>query len=280
MSDHDGFDRDEERARGTIRSLPRVEADPDFRERLKADFVAGRLGETAPDDARGAFGRRSSGRRVPKPSWRRLILPASIAVIVGIFMLLNAAPAPVVTDVTGDGTVTIEGQKFPTTDINAIAGAIRPGVHIELSAGVELDLVYGTAMAVQVSPGSATIPAGPARWFGRAVECRLEIGEMAILTGPRFRGGHLVVTTGEGAIEITGTLVSVFRDTAVTCVCVHEGTASVGIDAADMEPIPSGKRKVMFADGSPPLVTDIAPPHRDHLIEFEKKYGRIVRPDR
>ena len=103
---------------------------------------------------------------------------------------------------------------------------------------------------------------------------------MAILTGPRFRGGHLVVTTGEGAIEITGTLVSVFRDESVTCVCVHEGTASVGIDEADMEPIPAGKRKVMFADGSPSMVTDIAPPHRDHLIEFEKKYGRIVRPDR
>ena len=276
MSDNNGFDRDQERIRGAIRSLPSVEADPDFRERLKADFVAGRLGETGPEADPGVAGRRPVWRW----GWRRLPLPAAVAVIVVVFLLLNGAPAPVVTDVTGDGTVTVDGRAFPTSDLSAIAAAIRPGVHVELSGGVELDLVYGTAMAVQISPGAATIPAAPARWFGRAVECRLEIGEMAFVTGPKFRGGHLVITTGEGAIEITGTLVSVFRDSSVTCVCVHEGTASVGIDAADMEPIPAGKRKVMFADGSAPIVTDIAPPHRDHLIEFEKKYGRVVRPNR
>jgi hypothetical protein len=63
-------------------------------------------------------------------------------------------------------------------------------------------------------------------------------------------------------------------------VCVHEGTASVGIDQGDMEPIPPGKRKVMFADGQPPMITDIAPPHRDHLVEFDAKYRGRIRPVR
>ena len=43
---------EEDRARDAIRSLPQVEADGAFRDRLKADFVAGRLGgEAAPGRA-------------------------------------------------------------------------------------------------------------------------------------------------------------------------------------------------------------------------------------
>jgi len=44
-----------------------------------------------------------------------------------------------------------------------------------------------------------------------------------------------------------------------------------------MQDIPAGQRKVMFADGTPPKITPIAPPHMDHLVEFEAKYRSGIR---
>jgi hypothetical protein len=44
-----------------------------------------------------------------------------------------------------------------------------------------------------------------------------------------------------------------------------------------MQEVPAGRRKVMFADGTPPKITDIAPPHMDHLVEFEAKYHAGIR---
>jgi hypothetical protein len=266
---------DQARAREAVRSLPVVEADPGFRERLKADFVAGRLGlEQEP----GRSGRRRAARRRGGAWW--LLIPSAVAALVVGVLIFNGGPPPDLAAVTGEGTVTVDGRAFPTAERGAIAKAIGPGVRVEVSDGVDFDLVYGGTMAVRLSSGAATIPAAPARWFGRTGGCMVERGELNVLTGPGFRGGHLVMATGEGIVEITGTLVSVFRDSSITCVCVQEGKASVGVDAGDMEPVPAGMRKVMFADGSPPMLTDIAPPHRDHLIAFEREYGPIIRRDR
>ena len=36
----------------------------------------------------------------------------------------------------------------------------------------------------------------------------------------------------------------------------------------------------IMSTGSAPMITDIAPPHRDHMIEFDKKYGAKIRSSR
>ena len=97
-------------------------------------------------------------------------------------------------------------------------------------------------------------------------------GELRIKTGPGFRGAELQILTTEGRIEITGTVVSVYKGEGFTCVCVLEGTAKIGMDKADLEEIPAGMRKVMFADGRPPMVTEIQPQHEAGLMEFEERY--------
>jgi hypothetical protein len=265
---------EQERARKAIRSLPLVEAEPGFRERLKADFVAGRLGGAESPQGGGRPGRERRGFRL---GW--LLVPAALAVVVFVAAaIFNRGPAPKLADVIGDGTVTVDGQTFATAERVPMAQAIQTGSSLETSEGVDVDLMYGRTMAVRLMSGVATIPAAPARWFGKKQQCWLDSGELDVLTGPDFRGGELVIATADGTIEITGTIVSVYCDTSLTCVCVLEGTASVGVDAADMEPVPAGKRKVMFSDGRAPLVTDIAPAHRDHMIEFEKKYAKVLRP--
>jgi ferric-dicitrate binding protein FerR (iron transport regulator) len=119
------------------------------------------------------------------------------------------------------------------------------------------------------------LPGRPRRWFPRSLRADIEAGEVRFLTGPRFPGRTLVLSTPEGRAEITGTVVSVLRDVAMgaTCVCVMEGTARIGMTDADMEPVPHGMRKVMFADGRTPLVVSILPEHRDGLTAFQKAFA-------
>jgi ferric-dicitrate binding protein FerR (iron transport regulator) len=262
---------DEARARGAIRSLPQVAAESGFRERLRANFVAGSL-------AGAGAGAPVAGRRAARP-WFRLgfLVPAAAAAGLVIVLSLSRGPVLEVADVTGVGVVTVDGRPYETTDRAGLARALRAGARVELSEGVELDLVQPGTVVYQLSSATMTIPRTPARWLAKALECRLEMGEIRILTGPEFRSSQVLVTTPEGMILVTGTLVSVFRDEAVTCVCVHEGTARVGIDTDDLEPIQAGKRKVMYADRRPPIITEIAPPHDEHLIEFRAKYRAGIR---
>jgi hypothetical protein len=256
---------EEERTREAIRSLPLVSADPQFRARLKSQFVSGTI------DARPA------GAKVrPRIGWRalvpRILIPVAAAVILIIAVILNLGPPMRLADVTGEGTVRVEGTTYDASDRESIARAVHPGARVELSEGVDIDVMYPETVVFELASATGTLPRGPARWFGRTGEGRLEMGEIRVLTGPDFHGARLDIETPEGKIEVTGSLVSVARDTSGTCVCVRRGTARVGVDAADMQWIAAGKRKVMFADGRPSIVTDIAPPHEAHLIEFENKY--------
>jgi ferric-dicitrate binding protein FerR (iron transport regulator) len=101
---------------------------------------------------------------------------------------------------------------------------------------------------------------------------RVDWGEARILTGPAFAGRRLVVETGEGVTEITGTAFSVVRNHELTCVCVLEGEARVGPGPGGMDPIPAGMRKVMFHEDRPALVAPIEPVHERHLIAFVASY--------
>jgi ferric-dicitrate binding protein FerR (iron transport regulator) len=265
-----GLTPDEKRTCEAVRALPRVDADPAFRQRLKADFVAGRLCE----GTGGAKKRRAPRRWFLRPG---LLVPVAVAVILIFAGVLNRGPALQLADVAGEGTVTVNGKVFETSNRDGIEQAIRPGSRVELSDGVAVDVLYAETAVYQLASATATIPKAPGRWFGKAGEGWLEKGEFQVLTGPGFEGAGLTIQTSEGIIQVTGTLLSVVKDAEVTCVCVHHGTARVGIDTEDLEDIPAGKRKVMFADGRPPIVTPIAPPHQDHLVEFESKYKSGIR---
>jgi ferric-dicitrate binding protein FerR (iron transport regulator) len=272
MSDRqkDSLTPDEKRARDAVRSMPRVTADPGFKVRLKTSFVSGQID---PESERRRQ-TRAPRRWLSRPG---IWAPVGVAAALAIVLVMNRGPSLELADVTGVGTVTVDGRAFETTDRAGLERWIKPGSRIALSEGVEIDVVYRETIVYQFAAAEATVPRAPARWFGKTAECRLDNGEVRLLTGPGFQGARLEVTTPEGIIHVTGSLVSVFRDESGTCVCIHAGTASVGIDTDDLESIPTGKRKVMFADGKDPIITDIAPPHKEHLIEFETKYRSGIR---
>jgi ferric-dicitrate binding protein FerR (iron transport regulator) len=282
MSDreHNDLTPEEERARRAVRELPPVAADPAFRERLKADFVSGRLVEASDHPTHPGDGTRHPGRAprrfgpTPRRAWR-VIVPV-VAAVLAIF-LFNRGPALELADVTGTGTITVDGRGFESTDRSGLERAIRPGSRIELAEGVAIEVLYEDTAVYQIVSAATTLPGAPRRWLGRSSECRLERGELQVLTGSRFRGAGLRIETPEGRIDVTGTLLSVVRDDSGTCVCVHHGKAQVGIDENDLEEIGAGQRKVMFADGQAPIITPIAPPHAEHLTQFEAKYRAGIR---
>ena len=84
------------------------------------------------------------------------------------------------------------------------------------------------------------------------------------------------VGTPAGNTVITGTLVSVVTDGAFTCVCVAEGTASVGKSATSMEFVPPGMRKVMFSDKRPAAMLPIEPQHAEGLATLMREHAKDV----
>jgi ferric-dicitrate binding protein FerR (iron transport regulator) len=254
-----------------VRELPLVEADADFRERLKSTFVEGRL-EAGPSSETTGAGVRA------RISWWRWAVPAAAAAVVLLAVVsLNRAPAIRVAQVSGHGTVRVDGHPIALDDAKTLDASIRAGSEIETPPDALVDLLAGDVMLLEVTGGTrVSIPSVPARWFGRAVACSLSAGEMRIKTGRRFPGDELVVNTPEGRVAITGTMLSIERDAGGTCVCVVEGTASVGMNGSDMQAVKPGYRKVMFSNGTAKILP-IEPVHRDGVLNFDARVGSLIK---
>jgi hypothetical protein len=200
-------------------------------------------------------------------------LPAAAAAILVVIITLSRGPALELAQVNIPAAVTVNGRSYDATDRPVLERALQPGAVVVLAKGTELDLLDGDAVVYGLSSATATLPQPVAGWQGaKTAECRLERGEIRVLTGPDFRGRRLLIETPEGVAEVSGTLLSVARDEIATCVCVHAGVARVGAHRGDLESVPAGKRRVMFADGRPPIITDIEPAHREGLIKFDARF--------
>jgi ferric-dicitrate binding protein FerR (iron transport regulator) len=269
MSERDSMHRDDERVAKAVRSLPNVEADAAFRERLRSAFVAGELEDT------GARAPRPASPRVKR--WVAWTVPALIAAAV-LALVLARPPAFQVIAVDGAGSARVDGQSVALADRDALSRAIHSGAMLVLPDSGSVDLLADHVVMVEVTPGTrATLPQPPGRLFQRAAACSLMAGEIRIKTGPRFHGAKLRVYTPDGMAEITGTMLSVQCDAGGTCVCVVEGTAHVGVDEADLQPVAPGFRKVMLRDGTNKIIP-IQPAHRDGVLEFNRRLGDRVGP--
>ena len=120
------------------------------------------------------------------------------------------------------------------------------------------------------------LPGRPGRWFRRAVESPMYYGDISVRTGPDLAGGRLTVVTDEARTAIHGTLVSIVRNDAVTCVCLFEGLAVITTPETELGAVPPGKRWVMFRDGSEPQLLDIVPAHQEHMEGLDEALGDIL----
>ena len=281
MSDHlhQEWDDQQRKAREAVGSLGRVPADPDFRAGLRDRFVArvmedgdqaGRQPRPADQPDTGT-GTKPLGRPF---AWGRVLVPLAAAAVLAVVLIgMNPLPGPRVLQVAGEGVVQVDGRDFSAEDEAGIAEALQPGSRVTLEGDVSLDLVYPGTLAMRLEAGSEfLLPRRPGRWFARQVEAELPLGEVSIRTGPELAGGRLNVTTPEGEILITGTLVSVYRNPELICVCLFEGSASVSTAEADLGAIPPRKRWVVFNDGRQPALLDIEPGHEAHMLDFDRRW--------
>jgi hypothetical protein len=270
MTDRPNRNIDDKSIPGWVKDLPSVEADADFRARLKSEFTEGRMAAEQPEVPESAGGKSGFAW------WRWLVPAAAAAVLVIVAVNQNRGPALRVARAMGLGEVLSGGERIALSDTEKLNDAIAAAGMLETPAGGTLDLLADDVVLLEVTAATRmTIPRTPGRWFGRAAACSLFAGEMRIKTGRNFQGAELAVFTPEGKVEITGTLLSIQRDEGGTCVCVLEGVARVGMDENDMESVEPGFRKVMFADGTAEIIP-VKPMHRDGVLEFDRHMGRHI----
>jgi hypothetical protein len=273
---------EQKRLQSSLRELGEVRADEAFRAKLREQFVTGAIaGSTAESTAESTIESPPADapaeplRVVPSPvksrrwgTWSLVAAPAIAAVLV--FLVLGHGDAEwELQDVRGSGAITINGESVDTSDRDALARLIVPEARIAIDEGAELDVVLGNVLVTGVvGPSEFTLPTEQSQEPHLYAFTVLK-GEFRIKTGPDFPGREVLLLTTEGRVEITGTSVAVYKDAEVTCVCVLEGTAMIGKDSAHLDAVAAGSRKVMFADGSDPMIIPIEPGHEQSLIEFE-----------
>ena len=252
---------EEERAREAVRSLAPARADAAFRERLKRDFVAGRVGGRSVVALPGAWHRRGIGRLA--------LVSAAAALLVVTVWLTDRGPGWSVLAVSGEGVAMVEGSPVPLTDRDELARRMRPGTRLAVPAGAEIELASAAGLVVQVTAGTEfTLPATPGRWLNRTITAAVGRGEIRVTTGAAFHGARLFVETPEAVVEVTGTTLAVICEPAGTCVCVFDGAVGMGLRGGTMEMVPTGRRRFVFSDGRPPETDAIRPMENAKLGMF------------
>jgi hypothetical protein len=270
MSGHDQEKLTPEQNLGqrAVRSLPVPEASPEFRNRLKEEFVSGRI----PPEIR------------PAPRARRTalltvgVLAAAAVIIIGIF-LGNQAP-----DWRLEGpmpsTLVVNGEEMPVDDVRKVNDMLEPGNSIACEDTMGATIVSPGHLYVQLTTSSEVmLPETPRRWFGRTIEAEVMRGEVRFVTGESFGGAKLMVETPEVVIEVLGTTIAVILEDFGTCVCVLDGSVKMGPRDGPMDVVEEGRRRTIFNDGRPPFEEDILPMERMKLEMLREASVPSVAPD-
>lgn len=256
---------EERRLQEAIRGLEEVRPGEGVAERLRRAFVSGDFTEVdrKPEDGRG---HPSRGRL-----WTWGLAAAAVLAVALVLWMPRGKTAWEVWSVNGAGTVELAGKPIEASDTEALEGVLREGGRLSLPEAVSMELQLGDVMVVGLAGGSeVTLPRVSDR-DPETLEGSVARGEFMVKSGPGFPGRRLVVVTDEGRVEITGTTIAVNKMPDLTCICVLSGTARIGMDEENLEPIPAGMRKVMFSDGRPPMVVAIEPGHEQDLNAFEDR---------
>ena len=257
---------EEARAREAL-ALERPRPAPAFRERLKRDFVTGRIGEGRALVLPVAWHRR--------PAWRLALVSAAAGLLVVTVLSANRGSGWTVMATRGDGVAIVDLAPVPLGHREDLAHRLRAGARLTVPTGGEVELASASGLVVQVTAGTEfTLPAVPGRWIGRGVRAAVRHGEIRVTTGSAFHGARLRVDTPEAAVEVTGTTLAVICEPAGTCVCVYDGVVKVGPHGGVMEAVTAGRRRFVFNDGRAPESAEIRPTEVGKLGGFrDSRHG-------
>lgn len=253
---------DERRAQSAVRELGVPGADPAFRERLKRDFVSGRIGERATLALAAPWWRRR---------WMMALTPTAAALLAVLVVAANRGPDWSVMAMNGDGVAVVDGAPLPMQHAMEETRRLHPGSRVQVPEGGTLALAGTGTMMMEIAGGTeVTLPATPGRWFGRSVEARVRSGVVRFSTGPRFHGARLHVETPEAGVDVTGTTLAVICEPGGTCVCVYEGVVQVLAHGGTRERVAAGRRRFVYNDGRAPVNSEMLPHERTRLGEIHE----------
>jgi ferric-dicitrate binding protein FerR (iron transport regulator) len=249
------------RVRELVGALDEPAADPVFRERLKAQFVAGTIPRSEHSSKRGRT-------RIPPRVWMRVVVPlAAAAAIVLIFGVLNQGPSWSM--IEGEGSASIDGVPVSLDDSERVDGMLHEGAVVQMEAESRACFLQGELILTELTPHArVTLPGAPSRWSGGGMHGIVHTGVVRWVTGPAFPGHRLAIATPESMVEVTGTSFSLMCTEGGTCVCVLEGDVKVTDEIAGSEVVPGGQRKTMFRTGSRPDYGDMHETERTALTRL------------
>jgi ferric-dicitrate binding protein FerR (iron transport regulator) len=268
MNDEVRPSAEEARVQAALRGLAVPPADPAFRTDLRRRFVSGALAGPARDL-----------RRPARPWFLRLPVlavgaaAAAAVVVLAILPGLNRGPAWEAADPLATGQVVLDGVSLTLPDDAALlARHLQPGARVGRPDSTGLDLIAAGQLWIEITPGSEVVlPATAGRWWDRSLAAEVRGGEVRFTTGPAFAGAQLRIATETAQVELLGSTIAVIDSPESTCVCVYAGTVRVGPRTGDLELVPVGMRKIVFADGSPPVVEEITGMERMKLQMLEDR---------
>jgi hypothetical protein len=209
-----------------------------------------------------------------------LAAAAVLAVTATILPFAERGPSWQVAGPVAEGTVEVDGVVVPRAQL--AERALRPGTRIRLLAGPDVELVLPGTVALQITPGTEmTLPGLPRLLRRRGLVSEFLSGEARVTSGAGFAGARLRFRTPEAHVEMSGTTIAMIRDSLATCVCVFEGTASMGTRPDALEPVAAGLRRSVYRDGRAPFTEEIRPMERmklemlrDHGVELLQPANR------
>ena len=243
MSERDDHDLtpSERATRDAVRGLGSPRAGAAFRNRLRFEFVSGRIG-------------RRHGLPSPRPWFARgwLLAPLATGVLVVALLAANRGPDWRVVSADGNGRVLVDGVAFAATDSAGIAARLLRGGRVSLQGAVTLDVVAPGVTALSLAPGAdVTLSAAANRWWWRGMSAQIIKGDAYFSTGRTFHGAHLDVRTPQATVRAVGTSFAVLCEAFGTCVCVMQGRVTVGGEAmvpGEGVEVPQGMRRVIHVD--------------------------------
>ena len=267
MSDHKDVNLtpEERRIQEALKSMSEAQPRPDHEAKLRELFTTGHIDSESRPAALPIEDRSRRGR------WLLAAILPVVALAVFFAVTGDKEPQWLVHDVQGQGTVKIDGVAADLNDRQKVQELVAGGASVIEVEGGTLELILEETMVMGMIPGTRVILPGTKVDAEGRFTAKVSGGELMVMTGPGFPGSELLVVTAEGQIEVTGTIIAVNKMPELTCVCVLEGTALIGKSPEDMEEIPAGQRKVMFADERPSMIVDIEPGHQQDLLKFRAR---------
>jgi len=256
---------DERQIQELIRSLPEYEGEVAGRERLRADFVAGTLGEAEGDASAAGAGGAAPAKVVPMR--RGLIGLAIAASLLALFFVWPRGPQWSVMGVAGEGTVIVNGTRYASA--NAVADlpkTLPPGTKLRVEGETMLDIATPGVIAIQMAPGSEMEVPGRGRMPGGATYTgKVAQGEVRFVTGENFPGSRLELDAPAAHVVVTGTTFAVITDADTTCVCVLDGEVQMVAGDGAREAVKGGTRRTLYRETGQAHLEEILPMERMKL---------------